>query len=311
MPEKEYQWLDKALILDFEEVSRIARVFGRLGVDRIRLTGGEPSLRKDLPQLVARLRRESTLRDLAMTTNGLLLEAQGEALQRAGLDRVTVSLDSLDPARYARLTGSDKLDAAVRGIECAGGLGFRSVKINTVVVRGENDDELCGLIDFGRRVGAEVRFIEYMDVGGATLWQEERVVSRDEILDCVRAGYGELTPVEKHDAAPADRWRLPDGTVFGIISSTTAPFCRSCDRSRLTADGTWYLCLYARSGVDLRELLRSGMSDADLYERLATVWSGRRDRGADERLALGDRGALAGPAELAADPRLEMHTRGG
>ena len=163
----------------------------------------------------------------------------------------------------------------------------------------------------GRRVGAEVRFIEYMDVGGATQWQEDRVVSRDEMLEAVRRGYGEVTPVARHDAAPADRWRLADGTVFGIISSTTAPFCSSCDRSRLTADGTWYLCLYARTGVDLRGLLRSGMSDEELRARVEDLWSARQDRGAEDRLALHGRGALANAVELAADPHPEMHTRGG
>lgn len=311
MPEEEYQWLDKQLILDFEELCRVARVFAKLGVDRIRLTGGEPLLRKDLPELVGLLRREATFRDIALTTNGLLLEAQGEALKHAGLDRLTVSLDSLDPARYARLTSRDKFSEAVRGIEFASGLGFRSIKINTVVVRGENDDELCGLLEFGRRVGAEVRFIEYMDVGGATRWQADRVVSRDEMLAVVGKGLGDPTPLDQGDAAPADRWRLPDGTTFGIISSTTSPFCSACDRSRLTADGTWYLCLYARSGVDLRSLLRSGITDEELLERIASGWRDRSDRGAEERLALHGRGALADVSELAADPHLEMHTRGG
>lgn len=311
MPEAEYQWLDKQLILDFEELFRVARVFVKLGVDRIRLTGGEPLLRKDLPELVRMLRRDPALRDLALTTNGLLLESQGEALRDAGLDRVTVSLDSLDPARYARLTARDKFAEAIRGIEFAGGLGFESLKINTVVIRGENDDELLDLLEFGRRVGAEVRFIEYMDVGGATQWEPARVVSRDQMLDVIRSQHGDLTPLTKTDAAPADRWRLAEGTTFGIISSTTAPFCSSCDRSRLTADGTWYLCLYARTGIDLRGLLRSGISDQDLLDRVARVWRERTDRGAEERLALKNRGTLANADELAADPRLEMHTRGG
>lgn len=311
MPESDYQWLDKALILDFDELCRVARAFGGLGADRIRLTGGEPLLRKDLPELVSLLKRESAFRDIALTTNGVLLEAHGEALKNAGLDRLTISLDSLDSIRYARLTARDKFAEAIRGIEFAGTLGFDSVKINTVVIRGENEDELVDLLEFGRRVGAEVRFIEYMDVGGATQWQEKRVVSRDQILAVIRAHYGDVRPVEKVDAAPADRWQLADGTTFGIISSTTAPFCNSCDRSRLTADGTWFLCLYARTGIDLRALLRSGISDEDLREQIAGVWRSRADRGAEDRLALEGRGVLADANELAADPRLEMHTRGG
>jgi cyclic pyranopterin phosphate synthase len=180
-----------------------------------------------------------------------------------------------------------------------------------VVVRGENDDELVELIEFGRRVGAEVRFIEYMDVGGATQWRPDRVVGRDEVLARIQAHYGGIEATGKDGAAPADRWRLPDGTTFGVIASTTAPFCGSCDRSRLTADGTWYLCLYARTGVDLRALLRRGATDAELRAHLGSGWRGRADRGAEDRLALHQRGILAPKSELDADPRLEMHTRGG
>jgi cyclic pyranopterin phosphate synthase len=190
--------------------------------------------------------------------------------------------------------------------------GFEGLKIDTVVVRGGNDDELSDLIEFGRGAGAEVRFIEYMDVGGATRWRRENVVSRAEILERLARRYGGIEPLADDDpSAPADRYRLEDGCVFGIISSTTQPFCATCDRSRLTADGMWYTCLYALHGRDLRGPLRKGASREELRDGIASAWSGRRDRGAEDRLALHARGALAPVPDLRRDPHLEMHTRGG
>jgi cyclic pyranopterin phosphate synthase len=169
------------------------------------------------------------------------------------------------------------------------------------------------LIDYGRGADAEVRFIEYMDVGGATRWSREQVVSRQEILDRLTARFGAITPFPDpaNPAAPAERFRFADGTTFGIIASTTAPFCGTCDRSRLTADGTWFLCLYAAKGVDLREPLRSGASDVDIAQLIRGTWSARTDRGAEARLALADRGSLYPREGLRADPHREMHTRGG
>jgi len=178
-------------------------------------------------------------------------------------------------------------------------------------MRGVNDDELADLIAFGRERRAEVRFIEYMDVGGATLWSADKVVSRAEMLERLGGVYGPIEPIREASSAPAERFRLPDGTVFGIIASTTAPFCRSCDRSRLTADGLWYLCLYASRGIDLRGPLRAGASDAELLGILQDAWSRRDDRGAEERLAARARSALLPVSELKRDPHLEMHTRGG
>jgi len=174
-----------------------------------------------------------------------------------------------------------------------------------------NDDELVDLVEYGRCVQAEVRFIEYMDVGGATGWSMDQVMSRAAMLAALTQHYGPILPVIEESTAPADRFRLPDGTVFGIISSTTQPFCRSCDRSRVTADGTWYLCLYATGGVDLRTPLRAGASSADMAALIAATWQGRADRGAEERLTLERRGPLIQIGELRRDPRLEMHTRGG
>jgi len=311
MPEKDYVWLPRQDILEFEEIGRLVDVFTLVGVDRLRLTGGEPLVRRDLRNLVRILASKSKIRDLALTTNGVLLEEQAGALREAGLHRVTVSLDTLHPDRFRALTRFDELPRVLAGIQAASSLGFSSVKIDSVVIRGVNDDELAALLEYGRTVGAEVRFIEYMDVGGATRWSREKVVSRPEILDALERRYGPTEPVVEESSAPADRFRLPDGTVFGIISSTTAPFCSSCDRSRLTADGLWYLCLYGVQGTDLRGPLRAGASPAELRRLLESGWSSRADRGAEERLALRDRAALVSVDTLRRDPHLEMHTRGG
>ncbi|HWC74496.1 MAG TPA: GTP 3',8-cyclase MoaA, partial [Gemmatimonadales bacterium] len=182
-----------------------------------------------------------------------------------------------------------------------------------VVMRGVNEDELVELIEFGRAHDAEVRFIEYMDVGGATGWTAEQVVSQREILHALAARYGRITPAAENNdpTAPAERFQLPDGTTFGIVASTTAPFCRSCDRSRLTADGNWLLCLYAAGGIDLRAPLRNGASDQELAELIASTWRGRTDRGAEVRLGVSDRSPLYRVEGLRADPHREMHTRGG
>ena len=312
MPEQEYVWLPKESILTFEEITRLARVFVSLGATKLRLTGGEPLLRHDLPSLTAMLAGLPGVRDLAMTTNGLLLAREAEALHRAGLKRVTVSLDTLRPERMRELARSERHADVVAGIGAARSAGFAPIKLNTVVIRGVNDDELADLIEFARAQAAEVRFIEYMDVGGATEWSAAQVVSQTEMLERLIARYGPIVPEAGDDpSAPAERFRLLDGTTFGIIASTTAPFCRACDRSRLTADGVWFLCLYAEKGIDLREPLRAGASDEQLREIITAAWTGRSDRGAEERLAVPERGALYKIDALRADPRREMHTRGG
>jgi cyclic pyranopterin phosphate synthase len=313
MPEQDYVWLPKESILTFEEIARLVRVFTALGVAKVRLTGGEPLLRHDLPALTAMLAAIPGVRDLALTTNGLLLARQAEPLRRAGLRRVTVSLDTLRPERMRDLARSDRHADVLAGIAAARAAGFERVKLNTVVMRGVNSDELGDLIEFARGQGVEVRFIEYMDVGGATQWSAAQVMSQREMLDVLSRRYGAIAPLPAaaDPTAPAERFQLPDGATFGIIASTTAPFCRSCDRSRLTADGTWFLCLYAERGVDLREPLRAGATDAELTQVITRAWQGRTDRGAEERLALTQREALYPREALRADPRREMHTRGG
>ena len=314
MPEEEYTWLPREEILTFEETCELVGVFTELGVDRVRLTGGEPLLRRDVPTLVRMVSRNPALTDIAMTTNGVLLAECAEALFAAGLHRVTVSLDTLRPERFRALTRRDAHAKVLDGIAAAARVGFQRLKIDAVVIRGCNEDEMVDLIEYGKRINAEVRFIEYMDVGGATQWSRAQVVSRAEMLETLGKRYGRIEPVREESSAPAERFTLPDGTVFGIIASTTSPFCRSCDRSRLTADGTWYLCLYALEGVDLRGPLRRRASREELKNLVRAGWAGRRDRGAEERKeleALGRRGVLVQIQGLRQDPRLEMHTRGG
>ncbi len=313
MPEEEYLWLPRESILTFEEFDRLAGMFLGLGATKIRLTGGEPLLRQDLPSLVRMLSRQPELEDLAMTTNGILLADQAAALHEAGLHRVTVSLDTLRPERMLAYARSPKHPQVLEGITTAKKTGFRAVKLNSVIIRGFNDDEILDLLEYARAHEVELRFIEYMDVGGATKWSMADVVSRADLLRVIGERYGPVQPVAAvgWGAAPAERFLLPDGTQFGIIASTTAPFCRSCDRSRITADGTWYLCLYAEEGIDLRHFLRQGASDGELRALICETWAGRRDRGAEARHALVDRGVLYALEGLRADPRREMHTRGG
>ncbi|HJR51393.1 MAG TPA: GTP 3',8-cyclase MoaA [Gemmatimonadales bacterium] len=311
MPEAEYVWLPRSSILSFEEIDRLAGIFTGLGVSKIRLTGGEPLLRHDLPTLVSLLSRREAIGDLALTTNGVLLAREAEALRRAGLRRVTVSLDTLRPERMQDFARSRRHADVIAGIDAAIGTGFSPLKLNTVVIRGYNDDEVVELLEFARERGAEPRFIEYMDVGGATDWSMDQVVSQREILDLVARRFGPVEPVAENTWAPAERFALPDGTVFGVIASTTAPFCRTCDRGRLTADGTFFLCLYGEDGLDLRELLRGGATDEEIAGHVAERWVRRTDRGAEERRDVAGRGVLHRIENLRADPHREMHTRGG
>jgi cyclic pyranopterin phosphate synthase len=311
MPEEEYVWLPREDLLHFEEIRELVSVFTGLGVDKVRLTGGEPLLRRDLPVLVRMLAGLPAVRDLALTTNGLLLAEQAPALRAAGLHRVTVSLDTLRPDRFRALTRRDSHASVLAGIEAVRRAGFPDLKLDTVVMRGVNDDELVPMVEMARDLGAEVRFIEYMDVGGATNWSMDTVVSRAEILERLEARFGAITPVGEVSSAPAERFRLADGTVFGVIASTTVPFCRTCDRARLTADGMWLLCLYAQQGTDLRTPLRAGASREELAALITGRWQVRQDRGAEERKELGIRGPLLQIEGLRKDPHLEMHTRGG
>lgn len=313
MPEDEYTWLPRGSLLSFEEIARLTRVFAQLGVGKIRLTGGEPLLRRDVDHLISMIRPIAGVRDIALTTNALLLAAAAARLKDAGLDRVTVSLDTMQPERMTAFAKSSRHGDVIAGIDAALAAGFTGLKLNTVVVREYNDDEIVAIAEFARSRGIEPRYIEYMDVGGATRWTSQAVVSRAEIVAALEERYGPAEPVPRRDDphAPAERYRFADGMVAGVISSTTAPFCRDCDRARVTADGTMFLCLYADQGIDLREPMRGGASDGQIAAVIRDAWEGRADRGAEARLAVGNRGVLVPLQGLRADPRREMHVRGG
>jgi len=312
----DYPFLPSVQRLSFGQMVKLAKAFALLGVEKIRITGGEPLLRRGLESLIEQLAKLTTASgkpmELALTTNGSLLAAKARSLRDAGLGRVTVSLDAVDDAVFRRMSDVDMpVSQILDGIEAARAVGLAPIKVNAVVERGVNDSQILPLVRLFKGTGVAVRFIEYMDVGGATQWSVEKVFTRAEMLDRLGKRYGTITPLNENSSAPAERFRLPDGTVFGIIASTTTPFCRSCDRSRLTADGFWYLCLYAQAGIDLRQMLRAGAAPEEIAARISTVWHARTDRGAELRAATGQRGVLVGIEQLRLDPHLEMHTRGG
>jgi cyclic pyranopterin phosphate synthase len=312
MPESDYRWLPRSDLLTFEEIGRLLPRFVDLGTTRIRITGGEPLLRSDLPVLVRRVAALAGVEDLALTTTGVFLAREARGLRDAGLHRITVSLDTLSPARFRSLSRSEEHAKVLDGIVEAGKVGFSGLKLDTVVIRGVNDDEIPALLRAAREWSAEIRFIEYMDVGGALRWTPEAVVSQAEILAKVESSVGPVEPLRDTElSAPARRFRTPSGQVFGVVASMTQPFCTHCDRSRLTADGTWYHCLYAPTGVDLRTALRAPGTDAELGEVLTSAWKKRADRGAELRMELRNRAPSVAREDLRADPRLEMHTRGG
>ncbi len=277
MPEEDMTWLPRDEILSFEEIERVARVcVERWGFTGIRLTGGEPTVRAHLPVLVERLARLGT--DLAMTTNGASLPLLAADLKAAGLKRLTVSLDTLDAERFAELTARARLDAVLEGITAAQGAGFTGIKINVVLMRGINDDEVETLAAFGRDNQLEVRFIEFMPLDGKHEWGQQRVVPATEIIDRLDAAYG-LEPPAPRGGAPATTYSYKDGRGrVGIIPSVTQPFCDDCDRMRLTADGMVRACLFAHREADLRPILRGGGSDDDLAAAIAaeigTKWAG-------------------------------------
>ncbi len=279
MPEEGMQWMPRSDILTFEEIERIARIcVERYGVDGIRLTGGEPTVRAHLATLVAKLAQLGI--DLAMTTNGATLRHSADALRQAGLKRLNISLDTLDREKFERMTRRDELHNVLAGIEAAQEAGFAPVKINTVVERGVNDDEIVDLARFGRERGLEVRFIEFMPLDASDAWQRSQVVGQDELVATLAAEWP-LEQVPARGAAPADRWRYADGGgVVGVIPTVTKPFCGDCDRVRLTADGQFRTCLFATNEFDLRELLRHGASDADIEAcieaAVGTKWAGHQ-----------------------------------
>lgn len=268
MPAEGLAWLDRSEILDFEEILRVARVcVDRLGFDGIHLTGGEPTVRARLPRLVEMLAGLNV--NLSLTTNGATLGLLAKDLSAAGLDRVTISCDSLRPDRFESITRRNALAAVLEGIEAAVTAGLNPVKVNCVVMRGVNDDEVADFARFGRDRGVEVRFIEYMPLDADGTWDSTQVFSAAEIVDCVLAVFG-AEPVGDQGSSPAQKWRYIDGRGgFGVIASVTRSFCASCDRARLTADGMFRNCLFAQRETDLRPILRGNGTDDALVEAIA------------------------------------------
>jgi GTP 3',8-cyclase len=285
MPLDEYEWINKKEILTFEEIARLAKLFVGLGVEKIRLTGGEPLVRKDLDQLVAKLAAISQLKDLCLTTNGSLLPEQIEALSRAGLKRVNVSIDTLDNEKFKRMTKRGDLTRVLEGIFAAKQYGLKPIKLNAVVERGVNDNDIIPLVEFCREHGFAIRFIEYMDVGNANNWTSEKLVSKKEIIATIAARYPLREIGRDQGSAPAVDYEFVDGGGdIGVIASVTEPFCASCTRARLTADGKMVTCLCAQVGHDIKKLLRAGASDQEITDFVGAIWTKRTDRYSDERL---------------------------
>jgi cyclic pyranopterin phosphate synthase len=274
MPAEGLAWLPKAEILTFEEITRVVDVFARLGVASVKLTGGEPTVRADLPSLVRMLRAVGPDLELSMTTNGILLDRMAAPLAEAGLDRVTVSCDSLLRHRFEEMTRRDALDRVLAGIRAAEAAGLTPIKVNCVVIGGQNEDEVVDFARMARETGYEVRFIEYMPLDADQAWERDKVVPNADVLQHIDAAFP-LVPAEG-EPDPASTFRFADGApgAVGVISSVTEPFCDTCNRLRLTSDGKLLACLFVLEDVDLRGPLRAGASDDELAALIrAGVWS--------------------------------------
>lgn len=276
MPEEGMVWLKRSELLTYEEIECLVRVFAQLGITKIRLTGGEPLMRKDLHRLVAKLSAIPQIRDLALTTNGYFLAEQANLLYKAGLQRLNISLDSLDAGRFERMARRSHYDQVWEGIEVAEAVGFRPIKLNAVLIRGENDDEVVNFAHLVRTRPFIVRFIEFMPIGMDDGWTPEKVVPTREIIERIEHGIGvKLIPIEYHGKQPADRYQFEDGVgEIGFISSVSEPFCEHCNRVRITSDGKLRTCLFSLQETDLRSLLRSGAADEEIKRLiLDAVWN--------------------------------------
>ncbi|WP_067646548.1 GTP 3',8-cyclase MoaA [Dokdonella koreensis] len=284
MPEEDYprdhRFLGKAERLRFEEITRLAGLFAGLGVRKLRLTGGEPLLRRDLPALVGMLAALPGIEDIALTTNGSLLASRVQALRDAGLGRITLSLDTVDPETFRQMSGGQgDLAVVLDAIAAAERAGYTQMKINCVVMRGVNDHQVPALVERFRGSGHVVRFIEYMDVGTCNGWKLDRVVPSAELRDRIAARWPLVALPANYNGEVASRYRFADGAgEIGFISSVSEPFCGDCSRARLSADGRLYTCLFGRSGHDLRGALRAGADDAELSRLIRAVWCARGDR---------------------------------
>ena len=285
-----YKFLPHEAILSFEEIARLARIFVGLGVEKIRLTGGEPLVRRDVPRLIEMLQDLNV--EITLTTNGSLLAKQAQVLARAGLNRVTVSLDALDDATFRAMNDADfPVAKVIEGIEAAAAAGFEAIKINMVVKRGVNDDEILAMAERWRGSGHILRFIEYMDVGSSNGWRMDEVVPSAEVVQRLSARWPLAAIDPNYPGEVAERWRYLDGAgEVGVISSVTQAFCATCNRMRLSTEGSLFTCLFAQSGHDLKGLLRGGASDAEIRDEIAAVWQRREDRYSEIRTAETARG---------------------
>jgi len=285
MPLDEYEWINKKEILTFEEISRLANLFVGLGVEKIRLTGGEPLVRQNLDKLVAQLSSIPGLKDLCLTTNGALLAEKVSALKAAGLRRINVSVDSLDPEKFKRITKRGDLSKVLEGIFAAKDHGLDPIKLNAVIERGLNEDDVLHLVEFSRDNGFSIRFIEYMDVGNSNDWTSGKLVSKKEIIEKIHSRYPLKEVGRAGGSAPSVDYEFVDGRGdVGVIASVTEPFCSSCTRVRLTADGKIVTCLFSGVGHDFKALLRRGASDQEITDFITSIWQKRIDRYSDERL---------------------------
>jgi cyclic pyranopterin phosphate synthase len=308
MPLDEYEWIERKGILSFEEIERLARLFVKLGVEKIRLTGGEPLVRRDLERLIGKLSALEGLKDLCLTTNGSLLAEKLPALKAAGLKRVNVSLDTLDPDKFLRMTKRGDLEKVLEGISAAKSHGLAPIKINAVIERGVNEDDILSLVEFSRKHDFTIRFIEYMDVGNANDWTSKKLVPKKEILEIVSKSFPLKEVGREHGSAPSMDYQFADGRgELGIIASVTEPFCSTCNRARITADGKLVTCLFSQVGHDLKELLRSQAPDEEILEMISSVWKQRKDRYSDERLEA----LLSSAYDPKNQKKIEMITLGG
>ena len=309
MPLDEYEWLEKSEVLSFEEITRFVRLFMQLGVEKIRLTGGEPMARRDLDKLIAKLSALENAPELCLTTNGSLLADKAAVLKAAGLQRINVSLDSLKPDRFREITKRGDLNTVLDGLFAAKRCGLSPIKINAVIERGVNDDEILDLVTFSREHSFALRFIEFMDVGNANGWQSDKIVSKQEIIDTIQTQFPLREIGRDKGSAPSVDYEFVDGSGdIGVIASVSEPFCSSCTRARITADGKFVTCLFSNTGYDLKTPLRNGASDDEVLAVLSRIWGTRQDRYSEERLA-----ALQSPAGY--DPKdhkkIEMISLGG
>ena len=284
MPEEKFHsgfnFLKSSERLSFDEILRVTKLFTDLGVSKIRITGGEPLLRVNLTELIGDLSTLKKIEDIALTTNGVLLKKYSEELKACGLNRITVSLDSIDPEQFRKMSGGrGNLETVLEGIDAALSVGFKKLKINAVIKRGTNDDQVIEMIDYFKDQSVIIRFIEYMDVGNLNQWKLNETVGSDEIIKKLSEKW-QLDPLDKnYEGETAQRYQISGSeTEIGLISSVTKPFCGSCTRARLSSDGKLYNCLFASEGKDIRSWVRDGKSDEYIKNELASIWKARKDR---------------------------------